>query len=117
MIREEMRLRDLRVARRKTQQQLAESLHVQQGTISKLENKSDLYLSTLRRYIEAMGGKLTILAQFPDADIVLDNLAMLTEDGGALMEIDDNSRPSSNHLPAQEQRPARSMKPRVRKPG
>jgi transcriptional regulator with XRE-family HTH domain len=59
-------LRALRKARVMTQEQLAESLSMAQGDISKLERRADLYVSTLRRYIEAMGGELKIVASFPD---------------------------------------------------
>lgn len=59
-------LRALRKARVMTQEQLAESLSMAQGDISKLEHRADLYVSTLRRYIEAMGGELKIVASFPD---------------------------------------------------
>jgi predicted transcriptional regulator len=54
-----------------TQQRLAESLGVGQDQICKLEQRSDLLLSTLRSYIEAMGGKLTIMAEFPKHKPVL----------------------------------------------
>ena len=59
-------LKDLRLATEKTQQQLAETLGVGQDTISRLEKRSDMLLSTLRHYVESMGGKLELVAQFPD---------------------------------------------------
>lgn len=59
-------LRALRKARTMTQEQLAETLSIAQGDVSKLERRADLYVSTLRRYIEAMGGELEIVARFPD---------------------------------------------------
>ena len=59
MIRE-MALDELRAALDLTQEQLAEVLHVRQAAISKVERRSDMYISTLRRIIEAMGGKLEI---------------------------------------------------------
>ena len=65
LLAEEMTLCELRKAHKLTQQRLAKSLGVGQDQISKLEQRSDLLLSTLRNYIEAMGGKLTILAEFP----------------------------------------------------
>ena len=50
----------------KTQKQMAQTLGVRQDTISRLENRSDMLLSTLRRYVEGMGGTLELVAQFPD---------------------------------------------------
>jgi hypothetical protein len=49
-----------------TQDQLAATLEIAQGDVSKIEHRTDIYLSTLRRYIEAMGGELKIVASFPD---------------------------------------------------
>ena len=63
---EEMTLQDLRKALELTQQNLAERLDVKQESISNLEKRSDLLLSTLRGYIEAMGGDLSLLVRFPD---------------------------------------------------
>ncbi len=59
-------LKDLRQAMQKTQVDLAAALHVGQDSISRLEKRSDMLLSTLRGYIEAMGGKLEIVARFPN---------------------------------------------------
>jgi DNA-binding XRE family transcriptional regulator len=59
-------LKDLRHASEKTQQELAELLGVGQETISRLEKRSDILLSTLRHYVESMGGKLELVAQFPN---------------------------------------------------
>jgi transcriptional regulator with XRE-family HTH domain len=67
---EEMTLCELRKAHKLTQERLAESLGIGQDQISRLEQRSDLLLSTLRSYIEAMGGSLTILAEFPDRKAV-----------------------------------------------
>jgi len=62
-------LQELRQARHLSQVQLANVLHVQQGAISKLERRTDMYVSTLRSFIKAMGGDLKIIAQFPDGEI------------------------------------------------
>ena len=59
-------LKDLRKARELTQAQLAESLGIRQATIAQLEKRSDLMISTLRSYVEAMGGRLRLTAEFPD---------------------------------------------------
>ena len=45
---------------------MAKQLHIKQAAVSKLERRTDMYLSTLRSYIEAMGGKLEIIARFPN---------------------------------------------------
>jgi DNA-binding XRE family transcriptional regulator len=65
----EMHLDELREAREKTQVELAKTLGVNQGEISKIEHRADLYLSTLANYIEALGGSLEIRAVFPDGDV------------------------------------------------
>lgn len=65
----EMALDELRSAREFTQVELAEILKLDQGSISKLERRTDMYISTLRRYIEAMGGSLQIKAVFPDGEV------------------------------------------------
>ena len=67
---DEMPLAELREARELTQATLAQALGVEQGNVSKLERRTDMYISTLRRYIEAMGGILEIVAHFPDGSAV-----------------------------------------------
>jgi len=59
-------LKDLRHAVERTQQELAASLGVGQDTVSRIERRSDILLSTLRRYVEAMGGQLELVARFPN---------------------------------------------------
>ena len=75
---EEMPLQQLRNAREMTQTRLAEVLEMDQGNISKLEKRTDMYLSTLRSYVEAMGGTLEIRAVFPDGDVKIDLLNKLS---------------------------------------
>ena len=65
----EMALDELRTAREFTQAELSQVLRVDQGSISKLERRTDMYIGTLRRYIEAMGGSLQIRAVFPDGEV------------------------------------------------
>jgi len=66
LVAEEMSLRDLRKARKQSQETVADLLGMRQGDVSKLERRTDAYLSTLRRYVEAMGGELQLIAKFPD---------------------------------------------------
>lgn len=68
-MREEMPLNELRQARGLSQKALAAVLHVEQPAIAKLERRTDMYLSTLRSHIEAMGGVLEIVAKFPDGAV------------------------------------------------
>ncbi|MDF0675054.1 MAG: XRE family transcriptional regulator [Nitrospira sp.] len=70
LIGEEMSLRDLRQALTLTQQRMAKTLGIGQDGVSRLEQRSDLLLSTLRSYIEAMGGQLLLIAEFPDREPV-----------------------------------------------
>ena len=63
---EEMTLRELRKARQLTQVRVARKLGINQDAVSRLEQRSDILLSTLRRTVEAMGGSLSLIARFPD---------------------------------------------------
>ena len=65
----EMPLQELRQARKLSQEAIATVLGAKQASISKLEHRADMYVSTLRSYIEAMGGTLEIVAQFPDGEV------------------------------------------------
>ena len=70
-------LKDLRKAAERTQEDLAAALCVGQDTISRLEQRSDMLLSTLRHYVESMGGKLELVAQFPNRPpVVIDHLGV-----------------------------------------
>ena len=66
LVAEEMTLRELRKARQLTQVSVARELGISQDGVSRLEQRSDLLLSTLRRTVEAMGGSLSLIARFPD---------------------------------------------------
>jgi hypothetical protein len=70
LIAEEKSLRDLRQARQLTQQRMAKRLGVRQHSISRLEQRSDMLLSTLRDYVGKMGGELVLTARFPDREPV-----------------------------------------------
>src|SRR5207248_6558931 len=76
LIAEEMSLRDLRKARKLTQTRVAKTLGITQDSVSRLEKRSDLLLSTLRKTVKAMGGDVRIVAEFPDrAPVVLSKLS------------------------------------------
>ena len=64
-----MALQELREARQTTQVKLAKALNVNQSAVSKLERRTDMYVSTLRSYVEAMGGKLDIIARFAEGSV------------------------------------------------
>ena len=76
LIAEEMTLRELRLARKLTQVRVAKTLGITQDSVSRLEKRSDLLLSTLRKTVQAMGGNLSLVAEFPDrAPVVLSGIA------------------------------------------
>ena len=78
LIADEMSLRDLRRAREQTQASVAAKLGINQENVSRLEQRSDLLLSTLSSYVGAMGGKLSLVAEFPDRPpIALTGIAAL----------------------------------------
>ena len=81
LVAEEMTLQELRRARKLTQVRMAKALGINQDGISKLEKRSDLLLSTLRKTVEAMGGSLSLVAEFPDRDpVVLSGISEVAPD-------------------------------------
>ena len=89
LIAEEMSLRDLRKARKQTQMRVAEKLGINQENVSRLEQRSDLLISTLSGYVEAMGGKLSLVVEFPDRPpVALTGIAALD---------DLSERPAESH--------------------
>ena len=74
-LRAAMPLHEFRQARALTQIAIGEALNVNQPAIAKLERRTDMYVSKLRAYIEAMGGKLNIVARFPEGDVAITNFA------------------------------------------
>jgi transcriptional regulator with XRE-family HTH domain len=72
-----MPLDALRDARQLTQVQMAQLLKISQGAVSKVERRTDMFVSTLRNYVRAIGGDLEIRAVFPDGDVVIDRLGTL----------------------------------------
>ncbi len=71
VMKNDMALSELRQALDLTQDELAKSLHMKQSAISKFEHQSDIYLSTLRRILFAMGAELKIVAQFPEGSVLI----------------------------------------------
>jgi transcriptional regulator with XRE-family HTH domain len=82
LIAEEAALRQLREARERSQQEVARRLRIKQAAVTKLERRTDVYLSTLRSTIEAMGGELEIIARFPNMSVRIEQFESL-DDGTA----------------------------------
>jgi DNA-binding transcriptional regulator YiaG len=78
----EMALHELRHAREMSQEELARELHVGQPAVAKLERRADMYVSNLRRYIEALGGRLEITARFPETSVTITNFSEIGAAGG-----------------------------------
>ena len=76
----EMGLAELRAAMDMTQESLANALHVKQASISKMERRSDMYISTLSKIIEAMGGELQIVAKMPNGNVKIRQFTQIRED-------------------------------------
>ncbi|BDD89276.1 XRE family transcriptional regulator [Desulfofustis limnaeus] len=72
-----MPLAELRQARQLTQEQLAHSMKIKQASVSKMEGQADMYISTLRKYIKAMGGDLEIIAKFPEGSVRIEKFETL----------------------------------------
>jgi transcriptional regulator with XRE-family HTH domain len=70
-----MPLDALRDAKRLTQVQMAQLLKISQGAVSKVERRTDMFVSTLRNYVRAIGGDLEIRAVFPDGEVLIDQFA------------------------------------------
>ena len=81
LVAEETSLRDLRKALEQTQVRVARELGIRQEDVSRIEKRTDLLISTLRNYVEAMGGKLSLVAEFPDRPpVVVTGIASLGKD-------------------------------------
>ncbi|MDX9810652.1 MAG: XRE family transcriptional regulator [Sphaerochaetaceae bacterium] len=76
---EAMPLQELRQARNLSQEQLAQTLSIKQAAVSKIEHRTDMYISTLRNFIKAMGGDLEITAKFPDGSVQIDQFKGISE--------------------------------------
>lgn len=75
----ELPLNELRNARNTTQESIAKILEVQQPAVAKMEKRTDMYVSTLRNYIEATGGQLRIIASFPEGDVQINQFSDIEE--------------------------------------
>ena len=73
--RADMTLAELRQARQLTQQTLSGTLHVGQAAVAKMEKRTDMYVGNLRRFVEAMGGELDVIARFPEGAVKISNFA------------------------------------------
>jgi DNA-binding transcriptional regulator YiaG len=71
----QMALAELRRARHLSQQELGAILQINQASVAKMERRADMYVGTLRRFIEAMGGELEIFARFPEQSIRIDQFS------------------------------------------
>ena len=76
---QEMPLQELRQARKMSQEQMAKHLHTKQSNVSRIEKRTDMYISTLRSVIKAMGGDLEIVARFPDGNVRINQFEELDE--------------------------------------
>ncbi|MFZ2223859.1 MAG: XRE family transcriptional regulator [Candidatus Deferrimicrobium sp.] len=92
----EMPLNELRHARSLSQERLAEILRVNQASISKLERRTDMYISTLRSFIQAMGGRLEINAIFPDGPVMINQFQSLESEAvTAVAQVSGEQRQGS----------------------
>ena len=86
-LRAEMALSELQSAFSLTQNELASKLNVKQPAISRLEQRSDMYISHLREVIEAMGGKLEIIARFDDSEVKITNFDFIQTEDNSLSKV------------------------------
>ena len=78
-----MSLAELRSARQLTQETIGSILNVGQPSVAKLERRTDMYVGTLRRYVQATGGELEIVARFPEGDVRITQFADIEEEGSS----------------------------------
>lgn len=81
-LRGEMTLAELRQARQLTQKTIGATLQVGQPAIAKIEKRTDMYVGNLRRFVEAMGGEMEIVARFTEGDVTITNFADIGEEEG-----------------------------------
>ncbi len=96
LIAEEKSLQELRQAHKLTQKRMAQVLGIGQDSVSRLEQRSDLLISTLRGYVEAMGGRLSLMAEFPNQEpVALTGIAALDSGGDSPTRGNFGGRPQS----------------------
>jgi DNA-binding XRE family transcriptional regulator len=95
LLAEEMTLRDLRKAQKLTQEQMAVALNIGQDSVSRIEKRSDFLLSTLRTYVDAMGGSLELVVRFPNrAPVSLSSLGDIVQTPPHKARIPRRTRPA-----------------------
>lgn len=94
-LRRQMTLAELRQARQLTQETIAETLQVGQPAVAKIEKRTDMYVGNLRRFVEATGGRLEIVAHYPEGDVTITNFSEI----GARLD-DERVEPMQPVMPA-----------------
>ena len=87
-----MPLNELRSARNITQTHLAQLLNINQASVSKMEKRTDMYVSTLRSFVQAMGGELEIKAVFPEGSVQIEQFSTLRKDQEEALQTERLSR-------------------------
>ncbi|HEY1894987.1 MAG TPA: XRE family transcriptional regulator [Terracidiphilus sp.] len=95
-----MPLDALRDARQLTQVQMAQLLKISQGAVSKVERRTDMFVSTLRNYVRAIGGDLEIRAVFPEGDVLIDQFGALKRSDGPGAHAPQSKRNDPTHKAA-----------------
>ena len=95
-----MALHELRAARAMTQKAVGKVLKVNQPAVAKLERRTDMYVSNLRAYIEAMGGRLNIVAEFPQGSVAITNFSDATVPRRSRMQTGAGEETSTDSLDA-----------------
>jgi transcriptional regulator with XRE-family HTH domain len=75
----ELALQDLRKSLNLTQEQIAQALNMKQAAVSRLESQDDMYISTLSRFVAALGGHLKLVAAFPDKEVIIEQFSDYSE--------------------------------------
>jgi len=88
-----MPLDALRDARQLTQVQMAQLLKISQGAVSKVERRTDMFVSTLRNYVRAIGGDLEIRAVFPEGDVLIDQFNGTSRRDNKPSSLRDDEKP------------------------
>jgi len=87
-----MPLNELRNARNITQTHLAQLLNITQASVSKMEKRTDMYVSTLRSFVQAMGGELEIKAVFPEGSVQIEQFSALRIDQEKALQAEGHGR-------------------------